>query len=90
MLKIIMDNSRHIAVKSNQAICDADPSDDKIINLAIDANCGTIVTKNISHFRCLEEKDVRTKKGRKIEVYTPQQFVDNFKLVRWASQSKAK
>ena len=90
MLKIIMDNSREVKVKSDIKACTLDPGDDKLINLATDANCGIIVTKNLRHFKCIEEKNLRTKSGLKIEVYTPQQLVNNFKLLKWADRSKVK
>jgi predicted nucleic acid-binding protein len=82
MAKILMGNSRIVEVTSKQKICDADPEDDKLVNLAIDANCHTIITKNINDLKCVEEKGIKTKTGRLIEVLTPEMFAKCFKLQR--------
>jgi predicted nucleic acid-binding protein len=83
----LMDNCRIIKAVSTQKIS-PDPDDDKIINLAIDANCTVIITHNISDFKCVEEKHIKTKSSKDIDVYTPEQFVDYFKLIQHYNKGK--
>jgi predicted nucleic acid-binding protein len=85
--KIILNNSKVAKVTSNNKYS-VDPSDDKIINLAIDSNCTLIITSNTKHFECVEEKHIKTKSGKEIEVYTPDQFVSNYRLIQHYLKSK--
>lgn len=80
MMKIISNNVRVVDVTSKNKVCSDDPEDDKLVNLAIDANCHTIITKNISDLKCVEEKGIKTKSGKQIEVLTPEVFSQCFKL----------
>jgi putative PIN family toxin of toxin-antitoxin system len=82
MAKIMVGNCRMVEVTSKLKICDSDPDDDKIVNLAIDSNCHTIITKNINDLKCVEENGIKTKSGRQIEVMTPETFTQCFKLQR--------
>lgn len=88
MFKIISENSKWTEIKSNIKVC-LHSADDKIVNLAIDSNCKTIITKNIRHFSPVEDKKVKTGDGKLIEIYTPEQFIRNFKVIKWAQKSKA-
>ena len=80
--KLLANNSKMYKTTSSLQICDEDPDDDKIINLAIDSNCTAIITKNITHFECIEKKNIKTKNGKDILVYKPEMFSNHFKLLK--------
>lgn len=85
LAKIFSDNSKVFNVVSNHKLSE-DNDDNKIINLAYDANCAIIITKNIIHFNCIEEKHFKTKKGKDIKVYTPEQFASSLKLIKHSKE----
>lgn len=87
LAKILTDNSKTYKTVSKYKIS-TDPDDDKIINLAYDANCTIIITKNMAHFECVEENHFKAKNGKAIEVYTPDQFVSNFRIIKHSREGK--
>lgn len=81
-------NAKLVAVTSKKEGC-IDPEDNKIYNLAFDSNCTLVITKNISDFYPLIESNVKTKNGKEIKFYTPDQFLTNYKIIKWAESKKA-
>lgn len=71
--KLILDHSQRCTVTSNKNIS-PDYGDNKIINLAIDSNSSCIITKNVAHFRCLEQRGITNNLGVPIKIMTPKQF----------------
>lgn len=76
--RILINKAEKYAIESNRSIS-PDKDDNKIINLAIDSNSRAIITKNVAHFRCVEEKSIKNLNGELIMIMTPKQFTRYFK-----------
>lgn len=83
----LMFNAKLINVTSKKTEC-LDPEDDKIYNLAVDANCTLIITKNISDFRPLIDNPAKTKTGKDICIYLPNQFLTNYAVIEWSENRR--
>ena len=77
---IVDPNCRSVEVTSALKICTEDPSDDKLVNLAIDANCEIIITENIRHLREVENQKIKNRSGQRIKVMTAGNFLIYHKL----------
>lgn len=74
LAKVISNNSEIFKVKSKGKYVLNDSEDDKLIHLAIDANCPYIITSNSSDFFINDVKSAKTKTGLDITILNPYQF----------------
>lgn len=88
----IIEHARWVAVKSNLNVCVSHPADDKLVNLAYDSNCNYIITHNIRHLDAVKQKGTKTKSGKPIQVFTPEEFIDHFnnymRLKQWEDRTR--
>lgn len=72
--RFVLHNAERHAVMNHKDIS-PDYDDNKVINLAIESNCRTIITKNIADFRCVEQQGIKNVEGKSIMIMTPKQFM---------------
>lgn len=77
MSNFICNNATKVNVITKGKYLTSDPSDDKLINLAIDGNADYIISINTDVF---EKINVKNKKGKEIVAISPYQFINTYNL----------
>lgn len=78
----ITSKSRKVIVSSRLHACPTDVEDNKLVDLSHDSNCHLIITKNKSDFMFAEDRRVKTRSGKEIQIYEPEQFLRCFEYLK--------
>jgi len=85
----IISYGRNVEVVSKLKACVMDEKDNKLVDLAHDADCEVIITQNLQHLGPINNKKIRTSKSKLlIKVYTPEEFYVYYNSKQWAKSLK--